>query len=145
MAVTSYKMGPGTFKLGVAGVFDASCQVRSLTVAASENVDTEDDIDVLCGEVVAGDETVSLDWTVAGSILQDMAAAGVVAYTWTNSGVWTDFVFIPNTVSARKVSGQVRLIPLDIGGESKTRPSSDFTWAARGPAAADNPVFAAAP
>jgi hypothetical protein len=145
MTVTSYKMGPGTLKLGTGGTMDASCQVTSCRVSASENVDATDAIDVLCGEQVPPDETVTTEWTITGTFLQDIAAAGVVAYTWTNKRTWVDFEFIPNTAAARKVTGQCRLIPLDLGGDAKARPTSDFTWAARGPAAATDPVFAAAP
>lgn len=145
MTVQSYKMGPGTLKLGTGGTTDVSCQVTSCRVAATENVDTDDDIPVLCGETVKGDETVTTTWELSGSFLQDLAAAGVVDYSWTNKMTWVDFTFIPNTVTARKVTGQCRLVPVQIGGDVKTRPTSDFTWSARGPAAADHPVFAAAP
>lgn len=144
MTIQSYKMGPGTLKLGTAGALDVSCQVTSCRVAASENVDTDDDVDVLCGEVLKGDETVDYTWELSGTMLQDLATAGVVAWSWTNKGTWMDFNFIPNTVGARGITGQVRPIPLDAGGDSKTRPTSDFTWAARGPAAAASPVLGAA-
>ena len=141
MAVQSFKMGPGTLKLGTAGAFDASCQVTSAQVAASENVDAEDPIDVLCGEQIEGDETVTLEWTLSGTFVQDLAAAGVVAYSWTNASDWVDFELIPNTAGARKITGRCRLVPLAAGGEVKTRPTSDFEWAAKGPGTAADPVL----
>jgi hypothetical protein len=42
MTVQSYKMGPGTLKLGTAGVKDVSAQVTSCTVNPSEAVDQTD-------------------------------------------------------------------------------------------------------
>lgn len=145
MTVQSYKMGPGTLKLGTAGVLDTSCQVSAFRVTASEDVTSDDDLDLLCGEVLQGDETVDYSWEVTGTMVQDLAAAGVVAWSWTNKGTWMDFEFIPNTVTARKVTGQLRPIPLDVGGDAKTRPTSDFTWAARGPAAAAAPLLGNTP
>ena len=132
MTVNSFKMGPGTLKLGTGGTFDVSAQVTACTVAAAESVDTDDDVPVLSGEVLAGDETVSLDWTIGGNFVQDIASAGVIAYTWTNASDEVDFEFVPNTVAGRKVSGVCRLVPLSVGGDVKTKPRSDFEWAVIG-------------
>lgn len=141
MAVVSYKMGPGTFKLGTAGVMDVSCQVTNLVVSCEESVETSDPIPVLCGEEIPGEDTLTHAWTVAGTLVQDISATGVVDYTWDNKGVVVDFEFIPNTVDARKVTGEVRLVPISVGGDVKTRPTSDFTWAV--PSDSPDPVLAA--
>jgi hypothetical protein len=53
----------------------------------------------------------------------------VVDYTWTNAGEEVPFVAVPNTAEGRQVTGVCRLIPLTIGGEVPTRPTSDFEWA----------------
>lgn len=139
MTVNSFKMGPGTLKLGTAGAFDVSAQVTACTVAASESVDTEDDVPVLTGEVLTGDETVTLEWSVSGNFVQDIAVGGVVAYTWTNASDEVDFEFIPNTTAGRKVTGVCRLVPVSVGGDVKTKPRSDFEWAIIG-----TPVLGAA-
>jgi hypothetical protein len=128
MPILSYKMGPGTFTLGVAPL-DVSCQVTALTINPTENVDTEDAVHVLCGDVLPATDTVDYTYTVAGSLLQDLATGGVVDYTWTNAGDEVPFVFVPNTAEGRQVTGTCRLIPLTIGGDVPTRPSSDFEWA----------------
>jgi hypothetical protein len=141
MTVQSYKMGPGTLALGTAGVKDVSAQVTSCTVNPTENVDETDPIPVLSGEEIAGEEDVSIDWTLSGTFVQDLAASGVVDYTWTNAGDWVDFHFTPSTSGDRAVNGQVRLVPLPVGGDVKSRPTADFEWKARGPAAASDPVL----
>lgn len=128
MTVNSFKMGPGTLKLGTGGTFEVSAQTTALTVAASETVDTEDDVPVLTGDVLAGDETVSLEWTISGNFVQDIGVSGVVAYTWTNASDEVDFEFVPNTAAGRKVTGTCRLVPLALGGDVKTKPRSDFEW-----------------
>lgn len=128
MPVVSYKMGPGTFKLGTAGVMDVSCQVTNLIVSCSESVESTDPIPVLCGDEIPGEDTVSYAWTVAGTLVQDISSTGVVDYTWDNKGVTVDFEFIPNTVGGRSVTGEVRVIPLPVGGDVNARPTSDFEW-----------------
>lgn len=139
MPIQSYKLGPGTLKLGPAvGGLDVSCQVRTCRVVPSENVTTTDDIPVLCGETLKGDSTATYTYVLEGTLLQDLAAAGVVDYSWTNKGAAIAFEFIPSTATARKVTGTVRMAPLAIGGDVNTRPTSDFSWACT-----VDPVFAA--
>lgn len=140
MALKSFKMGDGTFKLGPAGVQDASCQVTNLRVECSENVASTDAVPVLCGEVLPAEDDVTLTWQISGNVVQDIDAADLVAYTWTNAMEQVEFTFVPNTVAARKVTGIVRLVPLTLGGDVKTRPRSDFTWQIIG-----TPVMAATP
>jgi hypothetical protein len=145
MPIKSYKMGPGVLTLGTAPL-DVSCQVRAFTVKASEQVDRTDPVPVLCGEELPAEEVVSFTWQVVGTLLQDLAAAGVIDWSWTNKGTWQAFKFVPSTAEARQVTGQVRPVPLDVGGEvvKSGRPTSDLTWAARGSAAVNDPTFAAA-
>jgi len=138
MPISSYKMGPGVFTIGTAPL-DVSCQVTSLAVTPTENVTTEDAVHVLCGDTLPASDTVDYSFTVGGTVLQDLAAAGVVDYTWTHMGEEVPFSFIPNTAADREVSGTCRIVPLTIGGDVSTRPTSDFTWAVIG-----TPVFAAA-
>lgn len=129
MAIESYKVGPGTLKLGTGGIVNVSQQVTSCTVSASENVEEEDDINVLSGDVLEGEDTVSLEWTLSGNFLQDLAASGIVDYTWTNASDNVDFEYVPNTAEDRSIEGVVRLVPLDAGGDVKSRATSDFEWA----------------
>jgi hypothetical protein len=106
----------------------------------SENVESSDAVPVLSGEELPAEETASVSFVLNATLLQDLAAAGVVDYSWTNSGDEVAFVFIPNTVLDRQVAGTARVVPITIGGEAKTRPTSDISWACIG-----TPVFGAAP
>lgn len=132
MPIKSYKVGPGSLVLGTGGtVLDVSCQMTNARVEPTENVKSTDPIDVLCGESLDGEESATYAYRLKGSLLQDLEAAGVCAYTWTNAGDEVPFVLVPNTDADRQVSGTVRVAPITIGGAvSKTeRPSSDIDWA----------------
>lgn len=127
MPIQTYKPGPGTFTLGTVPL-DVACQVTSLAVEPSESVDAADRVDVLCGETLEGDETVTVGYRLKGNLLQDLAAAGVVDYSWTNASDVVPFSYVPSTALAREVSGFVRVVPLKIGGDVKVRATSDLDW-----------------
>jgi hypothetical protein len=136
MPINSYKMGPGLFTLGAADL-DISCQLSQFTVTPSENIESSDAVPMLCGDDLPSEDEVTLSYVVGGTILQDLAAGGVVDYTWVHASDEVEFTFTPNTVLGATVTGVVRVIPLIIGGEVKSRPTSDFTWVVIG-----TPVFA---
>ena len=138
MPIKAYKLNNGTLTLGTTPL-DVSCQLTSVSVNPTENVETEEAINVLCGEQLPASDTVSYSYTLSGTGLQDLEAGGFVDYTWTNAGDEVPFVFIPDEALARSVTGVVRIIPLSIGGEVPTRPTSDFEWVVIG-----IPVFGAA-
>lgn len=127
MPLSTYTMGPGTLTLN-AGADDLSCQVKACVVNPTENVESSDAIDVLCGERLEGGDTATYTWTLDVKFQQDLAASGVVAFSWDNAGVEADFEFIPSTAGARKVTGSVRIAPMALGGDVKARPESDVSW-----------------
>ena len=128
MTINSYKVGPGTFTIG-SGPTAFSSQVRSMLVEASENVETEDDLPVLSGEVLEGEDTATLDWQLSGTFLQDLATNGIIDYTWTNASEEQTFTYVPLTSADKAVTGTCRIVPISVGGEAKQRATSDFTWA----------------
>lgn len=128
MPIKSYKLGDGTLKLGEAGVQDVSCQVTNCRVEWSEQVTSTDDVDALCGETLKGEEEATYTANLAGNLVQDIDAAGAVAWSWDNKGTQVPVEFVPSTVAGRKVTGTVRIVPINLGGDVKTRPRSDFTW-----------------
>lgn len=146
--INAYKVGPGSLKLG-AGPLVVSAQMLSCSVVPSEKTKETDPVPVLSGEELPGSSSASLTWRLKGKILQDLAAAGLVDYSWIHAGETIAFVYVPNTVEDRQVSGSVRVVPFIIGGDvSKTDSAqSDFDWAIIGGIGdADNPLaFTAAP
>lgn len=121
----SYKLGPGSLIVGETGTpLEISCQITACTVEF--DFDAEDDVPTLCGGTLAGDETESAMLT--GTIIQDLSDEGVVEYSWTNSGTVQPFTFIPNTELGREITGSLKMRRLNVGGDVKTSPTSDFEW-----------------
>jgi hypothetical protein len=138
MPVKTYKLGPGTLKLGEAGATDISCQVRSMRVRCNVSVQRTDAVPVLCGESVPGTVTRTYEWTLEGAVLQDIDAAGMLEWTWANKGTVQDFEFVPNTAKGRKCTGATVVAPLELGGElGGARPESPISWPAGAAATTD--------
>lgn len=130
MPPESYKVRDGLFTVGATDESFAQ-QVREMAVDPSENVESEDDIEVLSGDTIEGVDEVTHDYVLTAKILQDLSAAGFVAWTWTHAGEWVPFTFQPRGDVARAVTGEVRVVPVRIGGAVKSRAESDLSWAAR--------------
>jgi hypothetical protein len=121
------KLGPGTLNIGEVGSeIDVSCQVINAQVEWDK--DKDDDVTVLCGDVVAGSTTYSAQLT--GTMFQDVEdPAGILFYSWQHRGEQVPFVFVPNTEAGTSASGDLVLDPLTFGGdEANTNMQSDFTW-----------------
>lgn len=138
MTVNTYTMGPGTLTVGDVGDVQAfSSQVTNVRVTPS--VDTGDPINVLSGESVPGDRDET--WTLAGTLVQDLGSVdGCVEWLFTNAGTSFPFTFIPSTAKGKQITGTVTVEAVEIGGDVKTKPTSDFEWAISGrPLLADTP------
>ena len=133
------KLGPGLLTIGDAGAeIDISCRLSAARVEWDK--DKEDNTPVLCGETIAG--ATSYTAQLAGTIAQDLSAdpgPGIVEFSWTNKGKQYPFVFVPSTEAGKKVTGEVIVDPLQVGGdEVKKNMMSDFEWDIVGdPALAD--------
>ena len=127
MATESYKVGPGTLELG-SGPLAVSGQFSEVTINPSESVKSSDDIDLLDGTTLDGDEIASYSFTLTGTLVQDLSAAGVIAWSWSNKGTEQAFSFVPNTVEDREVSGLLVPVPITIGGAAKATATAQITW-----------------
>lgn len=135
MAVKSYKMGPGTLKLGANQI---NAQVRSCVIKCTPSVTRTDPTPVLSGESIAGTVTRTWEWTVEAVVLQDIDAGGLTDWTWTNKGTVQPLEYVPNTVKGRKVTGVTVVSPLDFGGEvGGERPTAPLNWPVGGTATPD--------
>lgn len=127
MTILSHKLGPGSLTLGAVPL-DVTAQVTAIAIEWEEAVETEDAVDVLSGEQLAEEETASYKAKLTATFLQDtLLAGGLVDFTWTNAGATVDFEFIPNDALTQKVTGQLRVIPLKVGGDVKKRNKSDWS------------------
>lgn len=127
MAIKSHKLGPGVLTIG-AGPLALEEQAVKATIKWKENVTSTPAIPVLSGGEIPEEEEVAFRCDLELEVLQDdLAAAGMVDYTWTNKGTTQPFTFRPNTALARKITGTVTVVPIDVGGEVKKRNTSTVT------------------
>jgi hypothetical protein len=119
------KMGNGQLIVGEVGDpldFSGRCTKASVTW----KVDSSDDVEVLNGDVMAGDTDYSA--TLEVTIYQDdLRAGGLVRSSWDLKGTEAPFVFMPFDDSAA-VSGVLRIDPIDIGGDVGKKNTSELKW-----------------
>lgn len=142
MTVNSYRMTAGTLTLGEGDdALQIAAQLTNCVLTPSENVKTDDAIDVLSGEQIAEEvATVTITWVLSGKLLQDLTAAHVIDWSYDLDGLTeVPFVFSPNNASGRGSKGICYPFPITLGGDVKTRPQSDFSWRCKG--GADAPIF----
>ncbi len=125
MAIESYAVGPGSLIFGAPGSpGEQAAQITSATVQFS--TESEDDTDVLSGEVLAGEETST--YALAASLLQDLSESGLVQWSWLNRGTVVPFEYVPNSAKGRSITGEVKVRPINVGGDVKSRASSDVEF-----------------
>lgn len=136
MAVSTLTVGAGSLTIGATtDLTNFSGQVTSAKLVPS--VDQGDSIKVLSGEEVAGDRSES--FTLDGTLLQDFGAAGsTTEWLFDHRGETHVFEYVPSTASGRKITGSLIVESIEVGGETGTKPTSDFSFALVGA-----PVFAA--
>lgn len=145
MPIKTTHLGPGILTLG-AGALAVSGQITNCRIEVSESVTTTDPIPVLSGEELAGSEKVDHAYVLAGGLLQDLDAGGVIDWSWTNKGTPQPFTFVPSTAAGRQVAGITTPVPITIGGDvtgTAAKPGeparADFSWRCKGGDVA--PVF----
>lgn len=127
MAVKTLTMGPGVLTIGELGTLKAfQSQVTNCRLTPA--VDRGDALNVLSGESVPGDRDES--WTLAGTLVQDFGDdAGVWQFCFDNRGTQLPFVFVPNNADGRQATGTLTVEAVELGGDAKAKPTSDFEFA----------------
>ena len=127
MATRRFTMGPGALTLGVLG--DQAAQVTNMRIEWSESTNTGDNVPTLDGGELTGDSDTTYTAVLAGNVVQDLEAAGLVAWSWANKGDEVPFTFVPNSAIGREVTGTVRVGTITLGGDVKDKtPRSDISW-----------------
>lgn len=125
MAATAHKLGPGHLKFGSAGTekeFAAQCSKVELV----PSVDSDDNIPVLSGEEIVGDESIS--WTIGGTLYQSYDSTSLVRWCFDNRLTTVPFTFMPSDESEDEWTGECRIVPLTLGGDVRKRNTSDFEF-----------------
>lgn len=126
MATRPIAVGPGTLTIGEPGTLkDLSMRVTSARLVPS--VDTEDAVNVLSGDTYPGDRTET--WAITGTILQDLGTSeDTTRFLFEHRGEQMPFEFVPNTTAGVGFTGELVVEAIEMGGDTKTRPTSDFEW-----------------
>lgn len=127
MPAKTYTFGPGSLIIGPTGSpIEVSCQVTGGTV--EWDVDAEDDTPLLCGETEPGEETFGA--ALSFNVFQDLGDDdGIVVASWgAMKGTAQPVEFIPSTAAGKRIVGTVKVRPITVGGEAKTKPRSDVEW-----------------
>lgn len=126
MAVKTITVGPGALTIGSdLNITNFESQVTGARLVP--NVDTEDSINVLSGEQVAGDRSES--FTLEGTLLQDFGATGsTTEWLYNHRGEEHPFSFTPSTAAGKKITGNLVVEAIEIGGDARTKPTSDFEF-----------------
>jgi hypothetical protein len=127
MAITIQRLGPGTLTLG-AGALAVQAQLTGCKLVPTESVETDPAVKVLSGEETPAIDTPTYACTLQGTYLQELLAAGVMAWSWANKGTDQAFTFKPNGSAATFV-GTLQPAPLQVGGDDVGgRLEGSFTW-----------------
>lgn len=127
MPVKSFIVGPGTLTVGAVPL-DITAQVTAMRVDWAENVTAGDVIPLLDDTELVDPDVVTYRATLAGNLVQDITAAGLVEWSWTNKGTKQPVTFIPSTAAGREVTGTIVPVPITIGGDLKKSGRSDIAW-----------------
>lgn len=138
MSVTESKVRRGTFKLGpTASAKDFSGQLTNIRITPSADT-SGDPVEVLSGDVLGVDTTTS--FVLNGTLIQDFSDdAGLVAYSWENDLVDTEFTWEPVGATGPSFAGTVQVQAIETGGDVNSRITSDIAWPIVGTPVRTNP------
>lgn len=124
MAVTDSRNRKGTLTLGGD---DFACQATAVSITNSSDT-VDDPVTTLCGDEVAATLRVTSQLVVEA--IQDFEDPdGLIAYSWEHNLDEVAFAWEPNDGPACPTyTGTVRLVRLDVGGNTNERLSTTATW-----------------
>lgn len=127
MPIKSQKLTKGLLTIGETGSSSEwGGQVRA--VSLTPEYDAEDNIPVLSGEELAGDETKTE--TLSGTVLDDYSAVGsIFVFSKEHEGEEMPFVWEPNSEDGTlRITGTVKMRQIALGGDVNSRNENDFEF-----------------
>lgn len=122
-------LGPGTLTLGGTGdsrQFAAHTTATSLVPSYSDG----DVLDLLDGSQERENDEET--WTLEGTIRQQLEADALEDWCLTNAGEEMPFEFTPVNSVGKSYTGTVKVRAVTIGGDVKTKNTSDFSFPLNG-------------
>lgn len=129
MAIKKQKLGPGTLTVGeTASGKEFGAGVTKCTIEPSYS--DGEKVVVLSGD---RDETDGdFEGKLTGEFFQEYTTESLMAWTWKNDGKTLPFTFIPSKDSGLTVKGEVKVRPVNIGGDVDKENTAEFEWALTG-------------
>lgn len=120
----AHKLGPGRLTFGETGT--PSEWGAQVTAAALEpEVDEGDELLFLDG---SEDSEETESYNITGTVAQSYDASSLLIWAHEHRGQVLPFTFKPRDDQALTVTGQAKIRALKIGGDVKTKNTSDFTF-----------------
>jgi hypothetical protein len=132
MPTTESKVRKGLLQLeaDTAGQWEEfSCQPTNVSITPDTTAGTGDELEVLCGDVLASADADKRSATLNIEAVQDFTnAAGFQAYSWVHDGEKRRFRWNPTSDAADQWEGYVSVKASEIGGEVGTRITTSVQW-----------------
>jgi hypothetical protein len=126
MSVVDSRVRNGALTVG-GEVF--SCQPTNVNIAPDHSGNTEDPVEVLCGDTITDTGGQTLTATLNITSIQDFTNAdGLIGYAWANDGTEQDFVWQPTDDPTDSWTGKVTVQAITVGGDVAARLTSDAAW-----------------
>lgn len=126
MTIVESRVKSGSLSIGTETF---SCQPTSAAITPDHEGTSEDSVEVLCGDTLAGSEANVLTATLNLTSIQDFTNAnGLIAYSWAHDGEIVDFTWSPTDDAQDAWTGKVTVGALLVGGDVNTRITNDAEW-----------------
>lgn len=118
-------LGPGTLEIGSSGSTKAlAAETTAATLTPSTN--SGDAINFLDGSTDAGEVTET--WTLEVTLAQNYDSSSAINWLLDNTGSQMPFTYRPRTDSQSTYSGTLTVVSAAIGGDVKTKNTSDASF-----------------
>lgn len=120
-------LGPGVFKITDTGSAAKDFSADLTKIALTPSVNNSDPVTYLDG---SEDVDVTTTWTVEGTIAEDYSQDGLQIWCFDHQGQKLPAEFVPRTDATLKLTMDVTITPVGIGGDVKNRNTQDFSFTA---------------
>ncbi len=121
-SVPAHITGPGTLTVGETGSL-SDLAVACTKAILTPSVESEDDVPVLSGDIIAGADTFT--WELQATLFQSFDAEGITDFLFKHRGEVLPFTYRPSNSHNQTWKGKLKIRPMDVGGDVKKRNTSD--------------------
>ncbi|MDO5633283.1 MAG: hypothetical protein Q4G34_00200 [Micrococcus sp.] len=124
MASKAHKLGPGTLTFGAEGS-ESEWGASVTAVTIEPDVDEGDEMHFLDG---TSDNDEDVTWKLSGTVAQNFNRSSLQIWAKEQTGKPLAFTFRPRNDAALTIKGTCRIRPVSIGGDVRSKNTSDFEF-----------------